>query len=148
MFTVLEEPNFKVYTDTDTPSGDASLLREGQEHSNSTLGHLNSTQIEHGEVLTRPEPNISIIPPQATTQEDSSMDCSSTSQLGLSCDLCGLAVKGQAYLTQHRNKKKCLERQKVQRETQHQLEVSLARMGSLRVSESDATDTSDPSKVL
>ena len=57
----------------------------------------------------------------------------------ISCDLCGQAVKGRAYLAQHRNKKKCLERQRVQRETQ--ASTTASRSLTFRISESDADTT-------
>ena len=54
----MEEPNFKVHTDFDTPSGDASLLR-GQEQPDGGL--LNSTEISSLGDSSRPEPNLSAI---------------------------------------------------------------------------------------
>ena len=71
---------------------------------------------------------------------------SHASASGISCDLCGQIVKGKAYLSQHRNKKKCQEKQRIKRQTQAQLEASIARMETLRVSESD-TSGIDASKV-
>ena len=79
LFVVLEEPNFKIYTDCDTPSGDASLLRGhgaaaelSVQHdgagSTSEVSVFNSTEIVpcSGEAASsRPEPNLSIITTQA-----------------------------------------------------------------------------------
>ena len=59
-----------------------------------------------------------------------------------SCSLCGFVVRGQAYLTQHMNKKKCLERQRKAKEKTVQLEVTGLS------NESGSTSTSKSSKVL
>ena len=66
---------------------------------------------------------------------------------GIACDLCGQYVKGQAYLAQHRNKKKCTEKQRTQKQLRDQLEASIARMENLRVSESDTSNV-EASKVF
>ena len=71
---------------------------------------------------------------------------SHASASGISCDLCGQIVKGQAYLSQHRNKKKCQEKQRIKRQTQAQLEASIVCLETLIVSESD-TSGIDASKV-
>ena len=57
-------------------------------------------------------------------------------------------MKGQAYLAQHRNKKRCQDRQRVRKQLQDQLEASVDRMESLRVSESDTSaEPGNSSKV-
>ena len=155
LFLVLEEPNFKIYTESDTPSGDASLLRGhgaaaelSVQHdgagSTSEVSVFNSTEIVpcSGEAASsRPEPNLSIITTQANALSGSQhmslyLSCTSQSSVsgsqvsasgshasasGISCDLCGQIVKNQAYLSQHRNKKKCLEKQRIQRQTKSNL---------------------------
>ena len=165
---MLEEPNFKVYTDFDTPSGDASLLRDQENPEGSVL---NSTEISSLGDSARPEPNLSAItttqtpntditgnPPQPQPVQQPSLSVtaapsepSCTSQpgsTGIPCDLCGQYVKGQAYLAQHRNKKKCQDRQRVRKQLQDQLEASVDRMESLRVSESDTSaEPANSSKV-
>lgn len=158
---VLAEPNFKVFTDTDTPSGNASILQAG----GGVESVLNSTEIAAGEAQ-RPNPNISVIPTQSSDQPDqpptsqqstglpngsSASDTSSSASsagTGISCSLCGMAVRGQGYLSQHVNKKKCTERQRLNKEQQEQLEASIARMSSLRVSDGDTLNNSDISKVF
>ena len=220
-FTVLAESNFKVYTDTDTPSGDASILQQR----GGVDSVMNSTEIIDGQpVSKRPDPNISLIPSiqecpsrqpiqelvgqplqeqisgqalqeqvsghplqeqvsgqplqeqvsgqprleqvsgqpeqdqvsgQPLQDQDSgqtlqvsfsgqsrqrnTMDSEST---GISCNLCGISVRGQAYLTQHVNKKRCLDRQRKNREQRQQLEASIARMESLRISSSEGENLS------
>ena len=149
-------------TNFNTPSGDASLLKV-QENPDGSV--LNSTEISSLGDSARPEPNLSAIttqPSQTTnpaitgsqaqpaqqpslslTVPSSEPSCTSqpstTGPTGIACDLCGLYVKGQAYLTQHRNKKKCLDRQRVRQQLQVQMEASVDRMESLRVSESDTS---------
>ena len=123
-----------MFTDTDTPSGDASILRER----GGVDSVLNSTEIACGEAH-RPNRNISVIPSQvsqpiqsneSTAAEgnlssggptnDSAPSTNSvtrgTTSSSVSCSLCGMEVRGQAYLSQHLNKKKCLERQRKQKE--------------------------------
>ena len=58
-------------------------------------------------------------------------------------------MRGQAYLTQHVNKKRCLDRQRKNREQRQQLEASIARMESLRISssEGETLSTSNVSKI-
>ena len=171
----MEEPNFKVYTDFETPSGDASLLRTGAVGGGDESSILNSTEIPSasGDAPLRPEPNLSVITAQSsrstTTEPTLSVitaqsfrstasvsvsvtisDPSCASQpgpAGIACDLCGQYVKGQAYLAQHRNKKKCTEKQRTQKQLRDQLEASIARMENLRVSESDTSNV-DASKVF
>ena len=103
---------------------------------------MNSTAISSQDSTIRPDPNLSSIP--------SHMSCSVLTEpanaSAVACDLCGQLVKGRAYLAQHKNKKKCLEKQRIQKEAQQSLEASVARMGSLRVSESDSSTSS--SKVI
>ena len=66
----------------------------------------------------------------------------------MACDLCDQVVRSHGYLAQHRNKKKCLDRQRIRKQYQDQLEASVSRMESLRVSESDTSDTGNSSKVF
>ena len=49
---------------------------------------------------------------------------------GISCSLCGISVRGQAYLTQHVNKKRCLDRQRKNREQRQQLEALVSSTAS------------------
>jgi hypothetical protein len=162
-----------VYTDCDTPSGDASLLQLHNPGQGDSDNILSSTVISTMDCTARPDPNLSNIPPQislsvhdCTTgpqanlsgapagtlrpQPSMSMTCLSVMSepsSAISCDLCGQIVKGRAYLSQHKNKKKCLERQRVQKETQQSLDASAARSLSLRVSESDIETSAGISKV-
>ena len=80
------------------------------------------------------------------SRQGSTMGSEST---GINCSLCGISVRGQAYLRQHVNKKKCLDRQRKNREQQQQLEASIARMESLRISssEGETLSTSDVTKI-
>lgn len=162
-----------MYTDCDTPSGDASLLQLHNPGQGDSDNILSSTVISTMDCTARPDPNLSNIPPQislsvhdCTTgpqanlsgapagtlrpQPSMSMTCLSVMSepsSAISCDLCGQIVKGRAYLSQHKNKKKCLERQRVQKETQQSLDASAARSLSLRVSESDIETSAGISKV-
>ena len=172
----LEESDFKVYTDCDTPSGDASLLQLNQP---GDMVVLSSTALDR-ECAAMPDPNISeithqssldtlppteetpaplfsqappvVLPslsrpphappvalPSSSLPPPGSLSVMSEPASTISCDLCGQVVKGRAYLAQHRNKKKCLERQRVQKETQESTTTS--RSLSLRISESDADTT-------
>ena len=67
---MLEEPNFKVYTDFDTPSGDASLLRDQENPEGSVL---NSTEISSLGDPARPEPNLSAITTTQTPNTNADM---------------------------------------------------------------------------
>ena len=185
-----------MYTDCDTPSGDASLLQLHNPGQGNSDNILSSTVISTMDCTARPDPNLSNIPAQISVSVD---DCTTGPQANLSdapagilkpqpsismtgpqtnlsdapagilkpqpsmsmtclsvmsepssaisCDLCGQIVKGRAYLSQHKNKKKCLERQRVQKETQQSLDASAARSLLLRVSESDIETSAGISKV-
>ena len=142
----MEEPNFKVHTDFDTPSGDASLLR-GQEHP-SGVGLLDSTEISSQPVqLDQPSQTGQPSLPSISIDGSASQTSSAGGKSGVACDLCDQMVKSEGYLAQHRNKKKCIERQRVKKQYQEQLEASVDRMESLRVSESDTSDAGNSSKV-
>ena len=124
-----------MYIDFDTPSGDASLLRDhpdGAAGSDSSV--LNSTEISslNDNSTRRPEPNLSAISAQPPTQPSltttgASTDPSFSSQSGIAgpagipCDLCGQYVRSQAYLTQHLNKMKCQEKQRTRSSLRHPL---------------------------
>ena len=103
---------------------------------------MNSTDISSQDSTIRPDPNLSSIPSQ--------LSCSVLTEPAnaseVACDVCGQLVKGRAYLAQHKNKMIYLEKQRIQREAQPSLEDSVARMGSLRVSESDSSTSA--SKVI
>ena len=149
----MEKPNFKIYKDCDTPSGDADLLN------NKDLSQVfNSTEMDQASTREIPAPYLSAIAASVPSLENIEPQDKSKSSLvlntssgvmnstnGIEWDLCGIQVKGQGYLAQHRGKKKCLEKQRTKEKIQLQLEASAARMESLRLSES-GTDI-DASKV-
>ena len=85
---------------------------------------MNSTKLPSaaGESRQLPEPNLS--------------------KIGLECDLCGMGVKGQAYLAQHRGKKKCVEKQRKTKE----MSMAQSHMSQLRLSVSESEG--NPSKVI
>ena len=163
-----------MYTDCDTPSGDASLLQLHNPGQGDSDNILSSTAISTMSCTARPDPNLSNIRPQislsvedcpaehlptapagavmsepsiSTVYPQACLSVMSEPSSAISCDLCGQVVKGRAYLSQHRNKKKCMDRQRVQKEAQQSLEVSAARSLSLRVSESDNENSAGISKV-
>ena len=121
-----------MYTDCDTPSGDASILKEHQDLSRqcSTIV-FNSTAVDGSD--NRPEPNISVIGQSGISVNDSAPN-------HVTCDLCGTILKGQGYLAQHRGKKKCLDKQRTNRDSQLQMEASMARVRSMHLSESDCAE--------
>ena len=64
LFVVLEEPNFKIYTDCDTPSGDASLLRGHGAAAELSVQHdgAGSTRGGHNALTFKFELAIPLIP--------------------------------------------------------------------------------------
>ena len=137
----MDEPNFKVYTDIDTPSGDASLLQINQlnEQRNDIMS---STALSSVDSTERPDSNLSTISPTIQvshaqiTPSIAPVELPGTPVSSIACDLCGQIVKGRAYLTQHRNKKKCLEKQRIRRETEQTMSQHSVRMSELSVDNS------------
>ena len=81
----------------------------------------------------RPEPNISVIGQSGISVNDSARN-------HVTCDLCCTILKGQGYLAQHRGKKKCQDKQRTNRDSQLQMEASMARVRSMRLSESECAE--------
>ena len=110
---------------------------------------MSSTAHSSVDSTERPDPDLSTIPSTIQVSHAqiipsiASVELPGTSVSSIACDLCGHIVKGRAYLTQHRNKKKCLEKQRVRRETEQTMSQHSLRMSELSVDNS----TGQSSKV-
>ena len=104
---MLSEPKFKAQIDSDTTVEDQCLA---------VTEMMSSTVVSSGGTVARLEPDIS------------SIEVSTSSSFA--CDLSDFTCKGKAYLTQHRNKKKCQDRQRVMAEERNAREASTS-MGSM-----------------
>ena len=105
------------------------------------------SQADHPSQTAQPSQPSLLIQPSISIDGSASQTSSAGGKSGVACDLCDQMVKSEGYLAQHRNKKKCIERQRVKKQYQEQLEASVDRMESLRVSESDTSDAGNSSKV-
>ena len=103
---MLSEPKFKAQTDSDTTAEVQCLA----------VDMMSSTVVSPSSIVPRLEPDIS------------SIELSTSSSFA--CDLCDFTCKGKAYLTQHRNKKKCQDRQRVMTEERNAREATTS-VGSM-----------------